>query len=99
MRTGVVALLSLTLFIFTFIFIVVPAQAQDSSTPTAQQDASSSQSTSGDTFEGTVVSVSRSTLVLRTDDDQFHLFRYEQSSTRPTSLTTGSRVRVNAGSP
>jgi hypothetical protein len=62
------------------------------------QSNSDSQANSGDTFEGTVVSLSHSTLVLRTDDNQFRLFTYERASTRPASLTTGARVRVSAGS-
>jgi hypothetical protein len=95
MRAYVVALFCLSLFVFLTL-AETPVQGQDTPAPTAQQD--NSQNNSGDTFEGTVVSVSRSTLVLRTDDNQFHLFTYEQASTRPAALAAGSRVRVSAGS-
>ncbi|HEX3738989.1 MAG TPA: hypothetical protein VHV29_04615 [Terriglobales bacterium] len=112
MRTRFFALVSFALFFSTF--AVFPAWAQDPASSSSQQEAtvskdnsqdnsnsqadSNAQTNSNDTFEGTVVSRSRSTLVLRTDDNQFHLFTYEQASTRPVSLTAGSRVRVTAGS-
>ncbi len=76
--------------------LALPMYAQQTST--TSEDTSSSQTTSNDAFEGTAVSLSRSTLVLRTDDNQFHLFTYEAASTRPASLVAGSRVRVTAGS-
>jgi len=49
------------------------------------------------TFEGTVVSASRDTLVVQTDDNEFHLFTYASGAERPRSLAKGSRVRVTAG--
>jgi hypothetical protein len=94
MCTRGIALLSVVLF-FSAV-IALPTQAQQSSTPS--QDASSSQANSNDSFEGTVVSLSRSTLVLRTDDNQFHLFTYDEPTTRPASLVAGSRVRVSSSS-
>jgi hypothetical protein len=64
----------------------------------AQQDTSASQSATGsDTFEGVVSSASRSTLVVRTDDNDYHLFTYGSGTTRPRGLTPGARVRVTAG--
>ena len=95
MRTFVVAVASLFLFVFSSTSI--SARAQDAPAP-AQADESATQPNSGDTFEGTVVSASRSTLVLRTDDNQFHLFTFERASTRPALLAAGSRARVVAGS-
>lgn len=95
MRAFVVALFSLVLFHPSF--MAVTAQAQDAPAQ-SQTDTAAPQSNSGDTFEGTVVSISLSTLVLRTDDNQFHLFAYEQATVRPVSLAAGSRVRVTAGS-
>lgn len=47
--------------------------------------------------EGTVVSVSRSTLVIQTDNNQFRLFTYTRGANRPRSLARGARVRVGAG--
>jgi hypothetical protein len=58
-----------------------------------QQETQSAQT---NTVEGTVASMSRSTLVVRTDDNQFVLFTYDQGA-RPRSLVTGARVRVTAG--
>ena len=49
-------------------------------------------------IEGTVVSATRDTLVVRTDDNQFHLFTYDRYSARAGSLVRGARVRVVAGS-
>jgi hypothetical protein len=60
---------------------------------TAQQSTSGSPN---DTVEGTVVSSTRSTLVVRTDDNQFQLFTYENATARPRTIAPGSRVRVTA---
>src|SRR5205823_3633608 len=70
-------------------FIVLPAKAQ--------QDQSSSQTSNDNTVEGTVVSGSRDTLVVRTDDDKFQLFTYDRDAVRARSLAPGARVRVTAG--
>jgi hypothetical protein len=45
---------------------------------------------------GTVVSVSPNTLVVRTDDSQFHLFVFEGYTQKPRSIATGSIVRVTS---
>lgn len=70
--------------------ILLPAQAQ--------QSTSSSQSDNS-TIEGTVTSLSRDTLVVRTDDNQFQLYTYSRGAVRPRSLARGARVRVTAGAP
>jgi len=70
---------------FFFCFsLILPAAAQ--------------QNTSGsdDTVEGVVISAGRSTLVVRSDDNQFHLFTFNHPGTRPASLAAGVRVRVTA---
>jgi hypothetical protein len=80
MRTRI---LTLALFaVFASTSFVTPATCQ--------------QSSSDSTVEGTVSSVSRSTLVVRTDDNQFLLFTYDRG-VRPSSLAPGARVRVTAG--
>jgi hypothetical protein len=61
----------------------------------AQQNTSSS--SSNDTVEGTVVSSTRSTLVVRTDENDFQLFTYGNGAARPRTIAPGSRVRVTAG--
>ena len=44
--------------------------------------------------EGTVVSSSRETLVIRTSNNQFRLFVLDRYTVRPPTLTPGTRVRV-----
>src|SRR5215471_320615 len=43
---------------------------------------------------GTVVSVSSETMVVRTEDNQFHLFVFENSLVRPKGFVSGAHVRV-----
>ena len=43
---------------------------------------------------GTVVSTSRQTMVVRTEDNQFHLFVFDSDLVRPKGLAPGARVRV-----
>jgi hypothetical protein len=65
--------------------------------PIAARQANVASQNSTDTqTEGTVVSTSRQTLVVRLDDNQFQLFTYERPSVPPTSLAQGMRVRVTA---
>jgi hypothetical protein len=47
---------------------------------------------------GTVVSTSRQTMVVRTDDNQFHLFVFDNDVVRPKGITPGARVRVVSNS-
>jgi len=58
------------------------------------QEASSSSRPSENTIEGTVVSSTRQTLVVRTEDNEFHLFVFNRYTTKPRSVPTGTRVRV-----
>jgi len=46
------------------------------------------------TMEGTVVSVSRETLVVKTDENDFQLFVFDRDTTRPKAVAAGSRVQV-----
>ncbi len=52
--------------LFVSTFVAIPAQSQD--------EAPSSQGTTHDAVEGIIVSSTRNTLVLRTDDNQYQLF-------------------------
>lgn len=47
---------------------------------------------------GTVVSISKQTMVVRTDDNQFHLFVFDSDLIRPKGLTPGVPVRVESDS-
>src|SRR5581483_10983061 len=62
----------------------------------AQSQQSTSQNASDNPVEGTVVSSTRNTLVVRGDDNEYHLFTYNDSSVRARSLVAGARVRVTA---
>jgi hypothetical protein len=66
----------------------------------SQQDnssSSSSQSQGNDgTIEGTIISSSRVTFVVRSEDNQFHLFTFDQNTNKPRVLTAGMRVRVDS---
>ena len=46
------------------------------------------------TVEGTVVSTSRETLVVKTDDNDFQLFVFDRDTTKPRTITVGTRVQV-----
>jgi hypothetical protein len=87
MRTTALLLASSVLFIATFLVIPAPCQTT-----------SSSQRENENSVEGTVVSSTRDSLVVRTDDNQFHLFTYERDSVRAASAVRDARVRVVAGS-
>jgi hypothetical protein len=63
----------------------------------SQEATTSSQRESENTIEGMVVSSTRETLVVRTDDNQFQLFVFDRYTTKPRSLPTGARVRVVSG--
>jgi len=79
------------------LFVVVFAVTAFSGTAFSQQNSTDQQRDhSGDqsTIEGTVVSVSRETLVVRTDENDFQLFVFDRSTTRPKGVAAGSRVRV-----
>jgi hypothetical protein len=85
MRNRLLALA--TCVVVSSAFIIVPASGQ--------QNSSASQAS--EPVEGTVVSSSRDTLVVRTDDNQFQLFTYDRGVVRPRLLIQGTRVRVTAG--
>lgn len=74
--------------LFFSVIAILPSTAQQSTPGSASP---------GDTVEGTVVSSTRSTLVVRTDDNQFQLFTYENGAAGPRTIAPGSRVRVSAG--
>jgi hypothetical protein len=89
MRTFLLTLACSLLFIPTF--LTIPAQSQENT--------SSSQAGNDNPVEGTVVSSTRNTLVVRSDDNEHHLFTYDRNSVRATGLVQGARVRVTAGDP
>lgn len=58
------------------------------------QESSSSSQRDETTIEGTVVSTSRQTLVVRTEDNDFQLFVFDHNTTKPGMIAAGTRVRV-----
>ena len=60
----------------------------------SQQATTLSQRQSENTIEGTVVSSTRNTLVVRTEDNQFQLFIFNRDTVKPRSLLAGTRVSV-----
>lgn len=86
MRTPAFLLACSLLFISTF--LTVPASCQTTA---------SAQGENENSIEGSVVSSTRDTLVVRSDDNQFHLFTYDRNSVRTRSIAQGARVRVVAG--
>jgi preprotein translocase subunit YajC len=93
MRTFTLVLI-LSLFLFS---VVRRSTAQDQQNSSSSQARNPSESANNGSIEGTVVSVSRATLVVRTGDNQFQLFTYGPDAVRPSSLVPGVRVRVTAG--
>jgi hypothetical protein len=70
-----------------------PEQTEHPAT-TASPVATPGQTEHAGTVLGTVVSVTRQTMVVRTDDNQFNLFVLESDLVRPKGLTAGTRIRV-----
>jgi len=70
-------------------------QAQTSgSSATAQASSQSDQAQHPGTSEGTVESVGRQTMLVRTEDNQSHLFIFDNPTVRPKGLTAGTRIRI-----
>lgn len=57
------------------------------------QPASAQEST---TFTGEVVSTSRNTVTIRTTDGHYQLFVFDRGIKKPSTIATGSRVRITA---
>lgn len=62
----------------------------------SQENNSSSQGQDQTTVEGTVAASSRVTFVVRSDDNQFHLYTFDRNTNRPRTLPVGTRVRVES---
>ena len=77
------------------------ALSQQDSTDQQQRDQNAPTQNTGDqtTMEGTVVSVSHETLVVKSDENDFQLFVFDRYTIKPQAVAAGSRVRVvsNAG--
>ena len=79
-------------------FLVVTVQAQQN--PPDAPSAKSGQTQGNDhVVEGTVVSTTRHTLVVRSDDGKYHLFTYDVHTVPKETVKAGVRVRVNGSAP
>jgi hypothetical protein len=58
------------------------------------QQSSSSQDEGERTDSGRVVSSTRNVVVIRTDDNRYHLFVFDRDTSRPGTIAIGSSVRV-----
>lgn len=70
-----------TLLFASMILLSQPGQAQD---------------TSRQTVQGTVTSVTRTTLLIRTDDTTYRLFAIDRNTTKPATLPVGAVVEVTS---
>lgn len=68
--------------------VVVPVFAQSTPPPTLTSTASET------TTQGTVISSTRTTLVVKTDEDEYRLFELTADTLRPTALPVSSAVEV-----
>jgi hypothetical protein len=66
--------------------------------PTAGAIAPSPQADHPGTITGSVVSVSRETMVVRTEDNHHYLFVFDSDLVRPKGLTSGAHIRVESNS-
>jgi len=82
--------------------INAPAQTSNQSEQAQQPSSSNPPHTSNETGqaqhpgtnEGTVESVGRQTMLVRTEDNQSHLFIFDNPTVRPKGLTSGTRIRI-----
>lgn len=83
--------------LFASSLFLITAQAQQD--PPDAPSSTTKVNSSDPTVEGMVVSTTRKTLVVRTDDDQYHLFTYENDSVHDRAVQPGARVRVSSSAP
>ncbi len=77
--------------------LAATAQAQDSSGAPSTQ--SGQAQPNSHVIEGTVVSMSQHTLVVRSDDDHYHLFTYVAGVLPKGRVKPGARIRVTGSAP
>ena len=113
MRTRIWVIVCSVLFVATFFTVSEAQQLGSEPSPnnslalaidnSGQQTDDNNSQTANDNndnaVEGTVVSASRDTMVVRTDDNRFLLFTYDHPGVRTKGAVSGARVRVTAGPP
>ena len=79
-------------------FQIATIQAQQD--PPDAPSAKSAQTQENDhVVEGIVISTTRHTLVIRSDDNKYHLFTYDVHTISKEALKPGARDRINGGAP
>ncbi len=79
-------------------FQIATIQAQQD--PPDAPSAKSAQTQGNDhVIEGTVISMTQHTLVVQSDDHQYHLFTYAAGTVHKGTVKPGTRVRVSGGAP
>jgi archaeosine-15-forming tRNA-guanine transglycosylase len=80
------------------VFAVVTVQAQQNPPDAPSTQATQTQG-NDHAVEGTVVSTSEHTVVIRSDDNQYHLFTYAAHTVPKKMIQPGARVRAHGGAP
>lgn len=83
-----------TLSLSAFLAATIQAQQDPPNTPSAKPATTQE---NGRAVEGVVISRTSHTLVVRTDDNHYHLFTYNADAVPAKTVKPGSRVRVDAG--
>jgi hypothetical protein len=81
---------------FLALGVTVQAQQNPPDSPSAKSVQTEG---NGHVVEGTVVSTTPTTLVVRTDDNQYHLFTYAAGTVPRETVKPGARVRINGSAP
>jgi hypothetical protein len=97
MRAHILLVLSI-LCASAFLVSTVNAQQPTPDAPSSVQAEGQAQPT-GHVVEGIVVSMTQHTLVVRSDDNQYHLFTYAEGTVPEAAVKPGAHVRVNGGAP
>ena len=84
------------LFLSAVLVLTVQAQQDPPNAPTAN---STKTEENAHFVEGTVVSTSRHTLLVQSDDNRYHLFTYGEGAVPKKAVKPGARVRVNGSAP
>jgi hypothetical protein len=84
-------LFTLCSLLIAFTLVASPARSQQEDSSSQSRD---SQAQDKSTVEGTVVASSRTTFVVKGDDNRFHVFTFDRDTNKPRMIAVGSQVRV-----
>ena len=98
MRADVLLVPSL-LCVSAFLVVTVQAQQNPTDAPPAVSAQTAQTQGNGHVVEGTVASMTRHTMSVRSDDNQYHLFTYAPGFVPKSTVKPGARVRVDGSAP